>query len=338
MQIDDTVLQVKRHFKKINSQNLAFMMKDYLEEFHPEDEMMLRNMIRIIKCSSNLLVYDNGAVRSYFCGHRMCLVCNSIKLSRFLNKYLSFIENMPYKYHMVLSIVNPDEFELKKSMDSMFKFFNQSSIKRNKEYNNLNKKIILIRSFETKLKNRTDGYNNHFHCLLGGENEIEVIRYGEILIEYWLKYFGRLADRGGQYIEPQKKGPMENFKYLFKVKDINKGLIPMVYNLLKATKGRNLFLAKNIKRSNIKKELDDHKINDIKDAKIIQRFNYHSKAKNWIDIKTGEVFITDEKIKKFPEEIHLTKNYREVQRFFRDNSIKIPQKFPIKFDEQLPIF
>ncbi len=46
----------------------------------------------------------------------------------------------------------------------------------------------------------------------------------------------------------------------------------------------------------------------------------------------------DEKIKKFPEEMHLTKNYRELQKFFRDNSIKIPQKFPINFDEQLPIF
>ena len=46
----------------------------------------------------------------------------------------------------------------------------------------------------------------------------------------------------------------------------------------------------------------------------------------------------DEKINKFPEEIHLTKNLRELQKFFRDNSIKISQKFPIKFDEQLPIF
>ena len=84
--------------------------------------------------------------------------------------------------------------------------------------------------------------------------------------------------------------------------------------------------------------MDDYIINAIKDAKIIQRFNYHSKAKNWIDIETGEVFITDEKINKFPEEIHLTKNYRELQKFFRDNQIKIHQKFPLNFGEQLPIF
>ena len=37
----------------------------------------------------------------------------------------------------------------------------------------------------------------------------------------------------------------------------------------------------------------------------------------------------DEKINKFPEEIHLTKNYRELQKFFTDNSIKIPQMLPL---------
>jgi hypothetical protein len=175
---------------------------------------------------------------------------------------------------------------------------------------------------------------NHFHCLLAGENESEVIRYGEILIEYWLKYFGELANRKAQYLYPQKKSPMENFKYLFKVKDINKSLISMVYNTLKATKGRNLFLAKNIKRSSIKKELDEYRINDIKDANIIQRFNYYSKAKNWVDIDTGEVFITDEKIKKFPEEKHLTKNYREIMNYIKSSPIKIVKRFPLNFAEQ----
>ena len=41
---------------------------------------------------------------------------------------------------------------------------------------------------------------------------------------------------------------------------------------------------------------------------------------------TGEIFITDEKIKKFPEEIHLTKNYREVQKFFKDNYITLSKR------------
>ena len=88
----------------------------------------------------------------------------------------------------------------------------------------------------------------------------------------------------------------------------------------------------------MKKEISEIKTNDNTDAKIVSRFNNHTEAKNWIDIETGEIFITDEKIKKFPEEMHLTKNYRELQKFFKDNSIKIPQKFPLDFAEQLPIF
>jgi len=93
----------------------------------------------------------------------------------------------------------------------------------------------------------------------------------------------------------------------------------MVYNLLKATKGKNLFLAKNIKRNGIKKVLDDSKMNDIKDANIIQRFNYQSKVKNWIDIETGELFISDEIIERFSQEMKEQKNYLELNKFFKNN-------------------
>ena len=68
-------------------------------------------------------------------------------------------------------------------------------------------------------------YNNHFHCLVAGENELEVKGYGELVIDYWLKYFGNLANRKAQYFEPQEKTVLENFKYLFKLKDIKKRIV-----------------------------------------------------------------------------------------------------------------
>ncbi|MCH7964010.1 MAG: hypothetical protein IH852_08735 [Bacteroidetes bacterium] len=55
---------------------------------------------------------------------------------------------------------------------------------------------------------------------------------------------------------------------------------------------------------------------------------------NYTDVSDGG---DDEKIKKFPEEMHLTKNYRELKKFFKDNSIIIPKKFPLNFAEQLTI-
>lgn len=338
MRFDDDVLKVKRHFKKIQSQKIAFMIKDHVEENHSQDEMMLKNMHRQIKCTNNLHVYDNKVVRSIFCGQKTCMVCNSIRLSKFLDKYLSYIEEKPVKYHMVLSIKNPNESNLKESIARMYKFFNQSSIKRNKEFKELNKKILFIRSFETTFNKFANTYNIHFHCLLGGEDANEVKKYGEIMIDYWLKYFKELANRKAQYLEIQSKSILENFKYLFKVKDINKNVLPMVYNLLKSTKGKNLFLAKNIKRDKFKNGIAESRINEIKDANIVQRFNYQSKSNNWIETETGELFITDEMIKRFPEELREHKNYLELKKYFKENTIKIPQNFPIKFGEQEILF
>jgi len=67
-----------------------------------------------------------------------------------------------------------------------------------------------------------DTYNIHFHILLGGDNKYEVKNYGELLIHFWLKYFGALADNQAQYLEQQVKSSLENFKYLFKFKEIKK--------------------------------------------------------------------------------------------------------------------
>ena len=103
------------------------------------------------------------------------------------------------------------------------------------------------------------------------------------------------------------KSPLENFKYLFKFDDIKKSTIPMVYQLLKATKNKNLFCAKNIKRAEIIKELSESKFNDIKEANVIQRFHYNNKAKNWIDPETGEYLITDKKIKNLKSQFEWNK-------------------------------
>ncbi|MBS4033130.1 MAG: protein rep [Ignavibacterium sp.] len=297
------------------------MLKDYVEKNHPEDEIFIKNMVRQIKCTSALQIYDDDLVRSFFCNQKTCLVCNSIRLAKFLDKYLDKIDDMNHKYHLVLSIRNPGKDDLKQSIDSMYKFFNQSSIKKNKEFVELNKKIIFIRSFETTFNVYMTTYHIHFHCLLAGENETEVKRYGEIMLDYWLKYFGDKADRKAQYLEPQEKSLLENFKYLFKLKDITPSSLPMVYHLLKVTKGKNLFWAKNIKLSKLEKELKESKIKDDTNNQIIQRFFYKNDLKNWIDPETGELFIDDQKENRYKEDIKDQKNYRELQKFFRKQSI-----------------
>jgi len=90
----------------------------------------------------------------------------------------------------------------------------------------------------------------------------------------------------------------------------------MVYQMLKATKNKDLFLAKNIKRDEITKELSESKFDDTGEANIIQRFHFSSIAKNWIDPDTGECLITDKKIKKLKSHFIEKKNLKELQTFF----------------------
>jgi len=320
MQLQDWELQVKRGYRKITSQKIAHMLREFVETNYPNENVFIRNMIRQLKCSSYLLVYDNQTIKSIFCNQKSCPICNSIRLAKFLDKFLPIMEEQKYLYHLVLTIRSPNKQNLKKQINRMYKFFDHSAIKKNKIYRRLNKKIIFIRSFETTFNKRMDTYHIHFHILLGGDNEEEVKTYGNLLIEYWLKYFKDSAESEAQYLEKQKKSALENFKYLFKFKDITKGTIPMTYEILKATRHKKLFTAKNIKREKISKALSDSIFDDTDDANISQRFHYDSKSKNWIDEATGEVLVTDEKLKRFKSKNIQERNYKKLHSFFQKKS------------------
>ncbi len=321
MKIDDVVLQVKRNRKKIISQKVAIMLKEYAEEKFPKDKMFQRKMLRQIRCSSYIEVLENGSVKAHYCKEKTCLVCNSIRAAKFLDKYKSNVEEKSFIYHNVLSIKNPNDENLKNDIDKMFKFFNQSSLKRNQRFKELNERIGFVRTFETTFNARAKTYNIHFHCLIAGDYENEVVEYGEILIDYWLKYFKDKASIKAQYLKKQEKSILENFKYLFKLKDITKNEIPMLYTFLKAVHNKRLFTVKNIEATKkSKNEFNEQRFNDRKsDCK--QSFHYHIKSKNWIDPETGEIFIDNKKEKKYDDEMEEIKNFRELKKYFNDLSI-----------------
>ena len=321
MHIDDVVLQVKRSHKKTLSTKIAIMLKDYQEEYFPEDKAFNRKMLRQIRCSSYLEELENGSVISHYCREKTCLVCNSIRAAKFLDKYKANIEKEKVLYHNVLTIRNPNDENLKNDVDKMFKFFNQSSLKKNPRYKELSEHIGFVRTFETTFKAEIKTYHIHFHCLIAGDYENEVKEYGEILIDYWLKYFKEKANIKGQYFKKQEESILENFKYLFKLKDITKKEIPMLYTFLKAIHGKRLFTVKNIeaqKKDNaeyLEKKISNHK------SKARNSFHYNIKEKNWIDPKTGEIFIDNKKEENYIKEIKEIKNLRELSSFFRNKSI-----------------
>ena len=353
MKTDNHSLQVKRSYKKIVSLNVAIKLKVYIEnkinrkaeeirkregnknrfvtdifiKREMESDMrFIKRMNRQIICSNYLTVYDNDVVKSKFCNQKTCLICNSIRLSKFLTKYLDLINQEKVRYHMVLSIKNPSGDNLKNEIDRMYKFFNQSSIKRNKRYKELNQRIKMIRSFEATLNTKAKSFNIHFHILLAGESKEELKEYGEIIIEYWLKYFGDKANRKAQYLEEQYRSVLENFKYLVKLKDLQKGHLPMFYELLKATEGKRLFTAKNFKRNKVNKELEEVKFNDVENANVLTYYTYKGDQKNWVDEDTGEIFVDDEKIKFYENEIEEKKNLFNLKKYFSDMSLNKAHK------------
>ena len=84
--------------------------------------------------------------------------------------------------------------------------------------------------------------------------------------------------------------------------------------------------------------MEKSKFNDVSNEKLICTFNYMKNANNWINEKTGELFVTDEMIKKFPEEMKEHKNYLILKKYFKNIAPQIPPKFSIKFGKQENIF
>ena len=86
-----------------------------------------------------------------------------------------------------------EEFMLDKfqdAIDGMFKFVENSGLRKNKTYKSIFKDVKWIRSFECTLNTKNNTFNLHFHYLLAGQDEAKVKLFGELLIEYWIKYFG----------------------------------------------------------------------------------------------------------------------------------------------------
>lgn len=198
MLITDSALKAKRNYKKVASVRIAAKLLAYVEANHPKNEAMIKRLRRQLNCSIRLEVYTNGVVKSHFCGQKTCPICNSIREAKFLDKNLDGIMKENYRYHLVLTVRNPGARELKKIIKKMYTFSRNSSLRKNKEFRKLNNKMKFIRSFEVKFNVWEDTYHTHFHILLAGEDKNEIERYGNLIIEYWIKYFGEKANRQGQ--------------------------------------------------------------------------------------------------------------------------------------------
>ena len=317
MLITDSDRLLKRINRKKKSTDLAIRLKIYVGANYPEDEKFIKRMQRQIDCNSKLVEYEDGTITSWFCDCKICYICNSLRLVKFLKKYLNAIKQEPFKYHMVLTVRNPELEDLKNKIDKMYLFFQNSGLKKNKTFREYKKNIKMIRSFETTFNVKRHSFNIHYHFLLAGQNENDVNLFGQTTIQCWHNYFGEDANYKAQYLMKQKKSELENFKYLLKLNDITDSNLHMLYHLLNATYRKRLFEKMNIKA--IKVEKDERQ--DLK-GKIIKCHFYSDKINNYYDSDSKELLVNDKLIRDAKRVKIERKHQRIVSNYFKEVSNK----------------
>jgi plasmid rolling circle replication initiator protein Rep len=325
MDISDSDRILKRINGKRNSTDLGAKIYVFTDNNYPEDKKMLKRMQRQMNCNNKLIELKDGRMITMFCNNKTCHICNSLRLVKFLKKYLDQLKIEPVKYNMVLTVRNPRTEDLKKKIDRMYSFFRNSGLKKDKTFKRLKNEIKVIRSFETTFNKKRKTYNIHFHFLLAGKNRDDVKLFGKTIIKYWRKYFRKDANSNAQYLRLQRKSELENFKYLLKLQDVNDGTIHMLYHLLKAIHGRRLFGTMNIKPS--KTETNQNKYvkieyKKLKRGDIVSCYYYSVEVRNYYNSNTKELLENDKLIKDAKRIKVERKHQKIVSEYFKDVSKK----------------
>jgi hypothetical protein len=322
MLITDSDRLLKRINRKKQSADLAAKLAIYVSNNYPEDKTFLMRMKRQFNCNNRLVELIDGRIIAWFCDSKVCHICNSLRLVKFLNKYLDPIIQESVQYNAVLTIRNPKEDDLKNKIDKMYSFSRNSGLKKDKIFKSLKNNIKVVRSFEVTFNKKTGTFNIHFHYLIAGKNVKDVKLFGKLLIKFWLKYMGDDANRKAQYLGKLRKSVLENFKYLLKLNDVDDSNIHMLYPLLKVIHGRRLFDKMNIKglKSKINNNQDariDYK--NLK-GKINRCFNYSTEKRNFYDSDTKELLENKKLIKDAKRVKAERKNQRIVSDYLKEMS------------------
>ncbi len=127
-------------------------------------------------CSSQV-TKEGDQVRSFFCKHRHCLICNRIRTAQLIHRYLPTIRTWPHKVFLTLTVKNPPAEKLVDTMEWMHQAFTQIKDSERKA----GRKLIGIRKYETTYNRRENSYHPHFHFILSDDASVDHI------IFKWLK-------------------------------------------------------------------------------------------------------------------------------------------------------
>lgn len=202
------------------------------------DSDMKKSYWRAYHCNRQILQCGYKMVSKY-CNARWCTVCNRIRMAKMINGYSPALLNLVDLQFITLTRPNVKAHDLAEEYQIFIKSWRAI-------YKNLRKTYGVIpegiRKVECTYNPITDSYNLHFHVLMEGRDN------GNLLIDLWLKR-NPTANRKGQDIRPARDGSLiELFKYA--VKGVHKGKFypKALDNIYRVLKGRRTYQPFGIKK------------------------------------------------------------------------------------------
>ena len=201
----DTLAQLrKRARSKYALQPLLLALIDQAKE-DPEERGIWKSYWQSYHCVG-VLQQKGQKLEGKYCNQRWCLVCSRIRTAKLVNKYKPHFDQLPEPHFITLTAPTITAKELPvrlKTMQIQWKMIQEVMRKRGTP-------LIGVRKIEVTYNSFTDLYHPHFHAIISGKYE------SEVLLEEWLNR-NRTADIKGQNIsEADPNSLIELFKYTAK--------------------------------------------------------------------------------------------------------------------------
>lgn len=244
-------------------------------------------------CSCGSVIEQvDGKRKSKYCGYRWCLTCNRIRTAQYIEKYEPILQTWSNMHFVTLTVVNCKGVELSDTVGLMTKNFRRVLDMMRKRHT----PIKGIRKLEVTYNGEADTYHPHFHVLVCGQSEAEVLQ------EEWL----RLNPTARASAQKVKSVLMDNvnvykeiFKYVTKLfdrdetgkyKEINPIAMDVIFCSLK---GKRVLQPFGFKAPKLEEE-GALELTETMDSPNSEEILWYWEGSDWVDRRTGE-FLTNYK-------------------------------------------
>ena len=245
-------------------------------------------------CASTI-EHDGNKLKSKYCKNRWCLVCNRIRTAVNIVKYSDEVKSWGVdKYFVTLTAPTVLGEFLKNTIDERLNVFQKIM----RVFENQKIKFIGIRKLECTYRPLTNKFHPHFHCIIKGKVE------AELLLSEWLKRYPDADIRGQNVKQCDDNTVMELFKYFTKLissgYDKNSDNSPGEYKrkiyinaldiVFLSIRGCRTFQSFGFKAKKVDESIGETiQVDEICDK--IQYYYWEKELSDWINKETGE-FLT----------------------------------------------